>query len=86
MYNLAGNKVDSTSGNPHYGDTGANGMFVSRGHRSAENEWTYHSFCSAHLAEAHQWGVGIGVEDTLFLTNEEWTAIDEVRQFKNITK
>ena len=31
------------------------------------------SLCSAHLEEKHQWGAGLGVEDDLFITNEEWT-------------
>ena len=32
------------------------------------------SLCAAHLEEKHQWGPGIGVEDDLFITNEEWTS------------
>merc|ERR1719231_467336 len=32
------------------------------------------SLCSAHLEEKHQWGPGLGVEDDLFITNEEWTS------------
>jgi hypothetical protein len=35
-------------------------------------DWIMQSFCSAHLENRHQWGPGIGVEDTLYMTNEEW--------------
>jgi hypothetical protein len=37
-------------------------------------DWLMQSLCSAHLEEKHQWGDGIGVEDDLFITNEEWTS------------
>eukprot|EP00406_Dinophysis_acuminata_P007158 CAMPEP_0179231102 /NCGR_PEP_ID=MMETSP0797-20121207/11171_1 /TAXON_ID=47934 /ORGANISM="Dinophysis acuminata, Strain DAEP01" /LENGTH=764 /DNA_ID=CAMNT_0020938181 /DNA_START=98 /DNA_END=2392 /DNA_ORIENTATION=+ len=36
-------------------------------------DWVMQSLCSAHLEEKHQWGAGIGVNDDLFITNEEWT-------------
>ena len=36
-------------------------------------DWLMQSLCSAHLEEAEQWGTGIGLVDSLFLTNEEWT-------------
>ena len=35
-------------------------------------DWLMQSLCSAHLEEAEQWGSGIGVQDDLFITNEEW--------------
>jgi hypothetical protein len=38
----------------------------------AEADWFLQSLCSAHLEEHHQFGEGIGVEDDLFITNEEW--------------
>ena len=41
---------------------------------SAQADWVMMSLCSAHLEEKHQWGAGVGVEDDLFLTNEEWTS------------
>lgn len=37
-----------------------------------EADWFYQSFCSAHLEEMHQWGAGIGLEDDVYFTNEEW--------------
>jgi hypothetical protein len=42
------------------------------------------SLCSAHLEEKHQWGAGIGVEDDLFLTNEEWTRFKDDAPFTGI--
>jgi len=35
-------------------------------------DWLMQSLCSAHLETKHQWGAGMGVEDDLFITNEEW--------------
>jgi len=35
-------------------------------------DWIMQSLCSAHLEHRHQWGPGIGMEDTSFVTNEEW--------------
>jgi hypothetical protein len=40
-----------------------------------ESDWTMQSLCSAHLAEKHMWGAGIGFEDDVFLTNEEWITL-----------
>lgn len=37
-----------------------------------EADWFYQSFCSAHLEQRHQWGEGIGMEDDVYFTNEEW--------------
>lgn len=34
------------------------------------------SLCSAHLEEKHQWGEGIGLEDDIFITNEEWNTYE----------
>ena len=78
VFNLAGKEVDATSDKPHYGDTSADGTFVTASFRSEQNEWTFHSFCSAHLEEKHQWGAGIGLETDTFLTVEEWTDLDAV--------
>ena len=35
-------------------------------------DWFIQSLCSAHLEQKHQWGEGIGLEDDIFITNEEW--------------
>ena len=75
VINLAGNPVDAASpANVHYGDTGANGVFVTLA--DITDVWTYHSLCSAHLEEAEQWGEGLGIADSMFLTVEEWTDLD----------
>jgi len=43
-------------------------------------DWLMQSLCSAHLETKHQWGAGIGVEDDMFITNEEWiTYVDDVQ-------
>ena len=35
-------------------------------------DWFVQSLCSAHLELEHQWGEGIGLEDKIYITNEEW--------------
>ena len=87
-YNLKGLKVgarggvDTTATNVHFGDTNADGHYVSSDtakNAVADNTWTYHSFCSAHLEEKEQWGTGIGLADDIFLTVEEWSDYDAAR-------
>ena len=67
----------------HYTNTDADGNWVVSGQNAttgiwnrtvlpSEADWSYQSFCSAHLEQKHQWGEGIGVEDDIFMTNEEW--------------
>lgn len=78
VYNLAGNlvgKPEDMSPNPHFGDTAADGTIVSAVAKGEDGSyvWSFHSFCSAHLEEAEQWGKGFGVVDSMFITNEEWT-------------
>ena len=51
---------------------------------SAQADWVMMSLCSAHLEEKHQWGAGIGVEDDLFLTNEEWTSYKDGAPYTGI--
>ena len=48
-------------------------------------DWFYQSFCSAHMEEAHQWGPGIGFENDLFMTNEEWHEYDPTNTFVGCT-
>lgn len=83
VINLAGNPVDDplTGSNPHYGDTAVDGTFVTS--TGPLNVWTYHSLCSAHLEEAMQWGENIGLEDSIFLTVEEWTNLDGAKVASN---
>jgi hypothetical protein len=84
-YNLAGNligprdRVTGCSANPHFSNTDPYGCNPnwSTIMNSAEPEradWLMQSLCSAHLEEKHQWGGSLGVEDDLFITNEEWTS------------
>ena len=47
-------------------------------------DWLMQSLCSAHLEEAEQWGPGIGVQDDLFITNEEWTDFVDGANFTGI--
>jgi len=78
VVNLGGYLVGARGVNAravHYGDTAADGTFVSDDGEDSD-WWTFHSFCSAHLEEAHQWGEGLGVEDTIFMTVEEFTRLD----------
>jgi len=88
-YNLKGepvgprNKKDGvTSYGAHYGNTDANGKYSIVETREAD--WHMQSLCSAHLEEKHQWGHGIGVEDNLFMTNEEWIEYNEGSKFVGI--
>jgi hypothetical protein len=84
--NLHGNPVgprarDGTcSANPHFSNTdphgcaGADGWSGIMADPAPERaDWLMQSLCSAHLEEKHQWGGSLGVEDDLFITNEEWT-------------
>lgn len=81
MYNLKGEKVGarSTSGatsyGAHFSNTDPEGNWVTREPFPAKADWTMMSLCSAHLEEPHQWAPGMGVEDRLFITPEEWTAL-----------
>ncbi|KAL7538869.1 hypothetical protein ACHAXR_008838 [Thalassiosira sp. AJA248-18] len=80
MINLKGEPVGMRAkhgGDPlttfgaHYGNTDADGKYVASAEPKSA-DWFIQSLCSAHLEEQHQWGPGIGVEDDIFITNEEW--------------
>jgi len=49
-----------------------------------EADWFYQSFCSAHLEQKHQFGEGIGMEDDIFFTNEEWNDYVDGSKFVGI--
>mgnify|MGYP003684246873 CR=1 FL=1 len=84
-YNLKGDLIgprsaSGCSAHPHFSNTDPNGCnagwntIMSEGMLPPESaDWVMQSLCSAHLELKHQWGPGIGVEDDLFITNEEWT-------------
>jgi hypothetical protein len=65
------NGKNETTYGAHYGNTDANGTYTVL-KEPAEADWNLQSLCSAHLEQKHQWGEGIGLEDDLFMTNEEW--------------
>jgi hypothetical protein len=84
--NLLGNPVGprntatGCSAHPHFSNTDPNGCGGSDGWSGImadpapeRADWLMQSLCSAHLEERHQWGGSLGVEDSLFITNEEWT-------------
>ena len=77
-YNLKGEPLSrrhrsgATTVGAHLSNTNAAGEWAVESEPRIEYDWFYQSFCSAHMEEAHQWGPGIGFEDDLYLTNEEW--------------
>lgn len=76
-YNLKGEPIGPrassgpTATGAHYGNCDADGNYVVS-ETPTETDWFYQSFCSAHLEQKHQWGEGIGLEDDIFMTLEEW--------------
>jgi hypothetical protein len=84
-YNLKGDMIgprnkDGCSAAPHFSNTDPGGCNPGWNTVMGENifppesaDWVMQSLCSAHLEQKHQFGPGHGVEDDLFITNEEWT-------------
>ena len=76
-YNLKGERIGPrasdgpTAVGAHYGNCDADGNYVVT-EVPHETDWFFQSFCSAHLEQKHQWGEGIGLEDDIFMTLEEW--------------
>ena len=76
-YNLKGEPIGPrasegpTTVGAHFGNTDAEGNYVVE-NLPMEADWFYQSFCSAHVEQKHQWGDGIGLEDDIYFTNEEW--------------
>ena len=88
-YNLNGDLVGPRSESgpstyPHFSNTDENGNWAVAGTPS-EADWLMQSLCSAHLEEAHQWGEGIGLEDDMYITNEEWITYEEGKEFVGIS-
>jgi hypothetical protein len=79
-YNLRGQKLaprnrasaTALSPAPMFSNTDKDGKWALTTTISSEADWFYQSFCSAHLEEKFQWGEGIGLEDDIWMTNEEW--------------
>lgn len=85
-YNLKGEMIGARNGSgpttfgAHYGNTDVEGNYVASAEPS-EADWFYQSFCSAHMEQKHQWGEGIGLEDDIFITNEEWHSYEDGQMF-----
>lgn len=88
-YNLKGELIGPRNGKEktpvgaHYGNTDSDGKYVAI-EELTEADWFYQSFCSAHMEQRHQWGPGIGLEDDLFMTNEEWHNYSDGEMFVGI--
>jgi hypothetical protein len=89
-YNLAGEKVGPrnpsgpTTSGAHFSNTAADGTLAME-EAPSEADWLMQSLCSAHLEESHQWGPGMGFEDDIFLTNEEWMTYEEGKEFVGLS-
>ena len=77
-YNLKGEPVGPrvrngrTTVGAHYSNTDVLGNYIVDRAQPARADWLMQSLCSAHMEEKHQWGDGIGLEDNVYFTNEEW--------------
>lgn len=76
-YNLAGELIGKrdpdgpTTYGAHFSNTDAARNYTAASEPS-EADWLMQSLCSSHLEEKHQWGKDIGLEDDMYITNEEW--------------
>lgn len=50
-----------------------------------EADWFFMSMCSAHLEQRHQWGDGVGVEDNIYITTEEWAYYELDKEFVGLS-
>jgi len=76
MYNLnrelVGSRSDSgPSTHAHHSNVNLTGHYIVES-EPTKADWLMQSLCSAHLEPKQQWGAGKGVQDTLYITNEEW--------------
>lgn len=53
--------------------------------KTAESDWFFMSMCSAHLEMKHQWAEGVGVEDNLHITTEEWAYYELDKEFVGLS-
>jgi hypothetical protein len=53
--------------------------------KTVESDWFFMSMCSAHLEMKHQWADGVGVEDNLHLTTEEWAYYELDKEFVGLS-
>eukprot|EP00931_Biecheleriopsis_adriatica_P032894 TRINITY_DN1913_c0_g1_i4.p1 TRINITY_DN1913_c0_g1~~TRINITY_DN1913_c0_g1_i4.p1 ORF type:complete len:756 (-),score=155.51 TRINITY_DN1913_c0_g1_i4:94-2361(-) len=80
VYNLKRQLVgprnrDGPSDAPHHSNVDIRGNYIVVKEPS-KADWLMQSLCSAHVEPKHQWGPGVGVEDTLYITNEEWISYE----------
>eukprot|EP00986_Skeletonema_menzelii_P002778 scaffold790_cov149-Skeletonema_menzelii.AAC.23 len=86
VVNLKGEPVGKRNGESetavgaHYGNTDASGKYTMWKMPNGY-DWFLQSLCSAHLEQKHQWGEGIGLEDNMFITNEEWANFQLDQEF-----
>eukprot|EP00429_Kryptoperidinium_foliaceum_P046422 CAMPEP_0176105052 /NCGR_PEP_ID=MMETSP0120_2-20121206/52715_1 /TAXON_ID=160619 /ORGANISM="Kryptoperidinium foliaceum, Strain CCMP 1326" /LENGTH=759 /DNA_ID=CAMNT_0017439163 /DNA_START=525 /DNA_END=2802 /DNA_ORIENTATION=+ len=83
MYNLkrelVGKRGAASSSRPHHSNVNLAGEYIVI-KTPSKADWLMQSLCSAHLAPAFQWGEGMGVQDDLFITNEEWISYESTAQ------
>ncbi|CAE7464716.1 U2AF35B [Symbiodinium sp. CCMP2592] len=77
--NRLGDGLQATRSNVHESNVDVYGNYIvgSTAKAPSKADWLMQSLCSAHLEVRHQWGNGKGVEDDLFITNEEWISYPE---------
>lgn len=75
------NRDGATQVGAHLSNTNAAGEWAVALLPRIEYDWFYQSLCSAHLEEAQQWGPGIGFEDDIYITNEEWHTFNDSMTF-----
>lgn len=77
--NRAWDGLQATRSNVHESNVDVHGNYIvgSTAKAPSKADWLMQSLCSAHLEVRHQWGNGKGVEDDLFITNEEWIIYPE---------
>ena len=74
--NRTGDGLQPTTSNVHESNVDIEGNYIvgKTAVAPTKADWLMQSLCSAHLEVRHQWGNGKGMEDDLFITNEEWIA------------
>jgi len=89
--NLAGELVGprnpdgATTTGAHFSNTDATGNYVVINGAPTRADWLMQSLCSAHLEERHQWGQGIGFQDDIYITSEEWIRYNGGSDFVGIS-
>lgn len=66
------NRDGPTLKGAHFSNIDTDGNYVVLNGAPTRADWLLQSLCSAHMEESEQWGEGVGLQDDLFITNEEW--------------